>query len=245
MVTPKELLHWLDHDLTLLGRLFDRLPDVMFFLKDVDGRYVAVNETLVYHSGLRGKDKIIGLTADEVFPVSNTSIGSQDMQVIHSRRDIIDAMRLFRSADGSKQWCLSSKFGIFDERRNPIGLVGISRILARPDEKHYGYKRLLEFSRQIQENLGQPVLISDIAQQVNLSMDTLQRLTREVFQLTPKQMLMKARIDRACELLENSMTNITDIASECGYSDHSAFSRQFRAALHCTPQEYRASVRRP
>ncbi|MNC78534.1 HTH-type transcriptional activator RhaS [compost metagenome] len=76
-------------------------------------------------------------------------------------------------------------------------------------------------------------------------MDTLQRLTREVFQLTPKQMLMKARIDRACELLENSMTNITDIASECGYSDHSAFSRQFRAALHCTPQEYRASVRRP
>ncbi|MCY1313870.1 Virulence regulon transcriptional activator VirF [compost metagenome] len=74
-------------------------------------------------------------------------------------------------------------------------------------------------------------------------MDTLQRLTREVFQLSPKQILMKARIEKACELLESTSNSITDIATECGYSDHSAFSRQFRAALHCTPQQYRLSVR--
>lgn len=243
MIESKDLLHWIDQDLTLLEKLFDRMPDVMFFLKDTDGRYVSVNNTLVRHTGRHSKEEVVGLTADELFPITSSSITAQDMSVIQTGKDIIDALRLFRSADGTKQWCLSSKFGIFDQDRKARGLVGISRILARPDEKHLGYKRLLEFSRLVHSNVGQPLLISDIAEQVNLSMDTLQRLTREVFQLSPKQILMKARIEKACELLESTSNSITDIASECGYSDHSAFSRQFRAALHCTPQQYRLSVR--
>lgn len=242
MTNGEELLHWIDQDLTLLEKLFDRMPDVMFYVKDTRGRYVVVNETLVRHSGKRSKEDLLGLSADELFPVTSSSIMAQDLSVINSGKEIVDSLRLFRSADGHKQWCLSSKFGIVDQHGQTTGLVGISRILARPDEKHLGYKRLLEFSQLVRSNIGQPLLIADIAREVNLSMDTLQRLTREVFHLTPKQILMKARIEKACELLESTDSSITDIASECGYSDHSAFSRQFKAALHCTPQEYRGST---
>lgn len=241
MIASNELLHWINQDLALLEKLFDRMPDVMFFLKDTDGRYVVVNETLVHYSGRQSKKDVVGLTADELFPITSSSIIAQDLSVIHTGKDIIDSLRLFRSADGHKQWCLSSKFGVYDNNRKATGLVGISRILPRPDEKHLGYKRLLEFSHLVRTSIGQPLLIADIAEQVNLSMDTLQRLTREVFQLSPKQILMKARIERACELLESTQSSITDIATECGYSDHSAFSRQFKAALHCTPQQYRSS----
>ncbi|MFD2646093.1 helix-turn-helix domain-containing protein [Pseudomonas japonica] len=241
MIEGKELLHWIDQDLTLLDKLFDRMPDVMFYVKDADGRYVVVNQTLVQYSGKRSKEEVIGLTADELFPVTSSSIMAQDLSVISTGRDVVDALRLFRSADGHKQWCLSSKFGIFNQHNQVTGLVGISRLLNRPDEKHLGYKRLMEFSRLVRENLSQPQLIADIAEQVGLSMDTLQRLTREVFQLSPKQILMKARIEKACELLEQTLMSITDVATECGYSDHSAFSRQFKAALHCTPMQYRLS----
>lgn len=244
MIACNELLHWIDQDLSLLDKIFDRMPDVFFYVKDAEGRYVVVNQTLVRYSGARSKESVVGLTADELFPVTSSSIISQDLSVIETGKDIVDALRLFRSADGHKQWCLSSKFAILDAGNRVTGLVGISRILVRPDEKHLGYKRLMEFSRLIKENLGQPTLISDIAEQVDLSMDTLQRLTREVFQLSPKQILMKARIERACELLECSPLSITEIATDCGYADHSAFSRQFKAALHCTPQKYRSSARR-
>ena len=34
-------------EVALLERLFDRSPDVAFFVKDAAGRYVAVNESLV------------------------------------------------------------------------------------------------------------------------------------------------------------------------------------------------------
>ena len=242
MIDSKDLLHWIDRDLSLMDKLFDRMPDLMFYVKDTLGRYVVVNQTLVRYSGKRTKQDVIGLTADDLFPITSSSIVAQDLSVIHTRKEIIDALRLFRSADGHRQWCLSSKFGIVDGCDQATGLVGISRILARPDEKHLGYKRLMEFSRLVKENLGQPQLIADIAREVDLSMDTLQRLTREVFQLSPKQILMKARIEKACDMLEHSETSITDIATECGYSDHSAFSRQFKATLHCTPQQYRSTT---
>lgn len=244
MVNSKDLLHWIDSDLSLMDKLFDRMPDLMFYVKDTLGRYVVVNQTLVRYSGKRSKQDVIGLTADDLFPITSSSIVAQDLGVIHTRKEIIDALRLFRSADGQRQWCLSSKFGILDSNDQATGLVGISRILARPDEKHLGYKRLMEFSRLVKENLGQPQLIADIAKEVDLSMDTLQRLTREVFQLSPKQILMKARIEKACDMLEHSETSITGIATECGYSDHSAFSRQFKATLHCTPQQYRSTTKK-
>ncbi|PNG88213.1 AraC family transcriptional regulator [Pseudomonas putida] len=244
MTTGAQLLHLFDRDFNLLNKIFDCMPDVMFYVKDTEGRYVVVNQTLVRHSGKRHKSEVIGLTADELFPITSSSIIAQDLSVIHTGTDIVDTLRLFRSADGHKQWCLSSKYGLFDDNMKPSGLAGISRILSRPDEKHLGYKRLMDFSRLVKENLGQPILISDIAKEVDLSMDTLQRLTREVFQLTPKQILMKARIEKACEMLENSEASITEIATECGYSDHSAFSRQFKAALHCTPQQFRGTTRK-
>ena len=47
----------------LLGRpfpgieLFDRVADTVFFIKDQEGRYVAVNETLVHRCGFMDKDR--------------------------------------------------------------------------------------------------------------------------------------------------------------------------------------------
>lgn len=74
-------------------------------------------------------------------------------------------------------------------------------------------------------------------------MDTLARLVLEVFHVTPKQLLMKKRIDKACQLLEETPASITEVSAACGYADHSAFSRQFKVATNMTPAQYRASRR--
>jgi AraC-like DNA-binding protein len=37
--------------------------------------------------------------------------------------------------------------------------------------------------------------------------------------------------------------SIADIAGECGYTDHSAFSRQFKALTGQTPVQYRAQCK--
>jgi hypothetical protein len=50
-------------ELGLLEKLFDRSPDVAFFVKDAAGRYVAVNESLVARHGLKSKSQAISAQA--------------------------------------------------------------------------------------------------------------------------------------------------------------------------------------
>ncbi|AFI89287.1 Hypothetical protein W5S_1186 [Pectobacterium parmentieri] len=43
----------------------------------------------------------------------------------------------------------------------------------------------------------------------------------------------------ACLLLENPMTNIKQVAAECGYSEDTAFRRAFSQQMEMTPTQFR------
>jgi len=55
-----------EHEVT--ERLFDALPDVVFFIKDRAGRYARVNQTLANRCAGGDKRKLIGKRPSEVFP---------------------------------------------------------------------------------------------------------------------------------------------------------------------------------
>ena len=59
---------WLGLELAIevIAKPLDRLPDVVFFAKDREGRYVRANQTLVAHCGKRHKREVLGRTAEEV-----------------------------------------------------------------------------------------------------------------------------------------------------------------------------------
>src|SRR5438445_1229479 len=97
MLDAKNLLHGIDLmlDLALLEQIFDRLPNVLFYVKDKDARYLLVNSTLVERSALSSKAETIGRTADELFKVTGSSTMQQDLSVIRSGEPITDVLRLF------------------------------------------------------------------------------------------------------------------------------------------------------
>jgi len=238
-------LEWLTRTPGLVAALFDGLPDVLFYIKDRDGRYLWANRTLIVRAGLEDLEALEGKTADQLFPVAGPSTLAQDIEVIRTGHPIHEMLRLYRTYGGERYWCLSSKFPLLDASGQIVGLAGLSRDLPRANERHHGYRRLLTFLKYIDERLGEPVRIAEAAEHSSLSMDTLGRLVFDVFNVTPKQLVMKKRIDKACQLLEETSTSITDIAAACGYADHSAFSRQFRTATLVTPAQYRASHKVP
>ena len=51
------------------------------------------------------------------------------------------------------------------------------------------------------------------------------------------------RLHAAQRLLREASRSIADIAHECGYADHSAFTRAFRAMTSVTPAHFRAGGR--
>jgi AraC-like DNA-binding protein len=65
---------------------------------------------------------------------------------------------------------------------------------------------------------------------------------RSLFHVTAGQYIVKVRIDAACKRLTTTDEAIAQIALSCGYSDQSAFSRQFKQAVGISPLAYRRKV---
>ena len=53
------------------------------------------------------------------------------------------------------------------------------------------------------------------------------------------QLITKTRITAGSRLLRETDAAIAEIALDCGFSDHSAFTRAFRAVTGLSPTEHR------
>jgi len=234
---------WTTRTPGLFEQIFDAMPDVMFCVKDAQGRYLWVNDTQVRRCGFSSCAQLIGKTADQVMPVaSGASAFAQDAEIARTLRPIKGLLRLY-VLKSRRYWCLLSKFPLFDADGHINGFASVARDLPRPNERHRSYWRLARFIDYVDAHMAEEFQITQAARHASLSPDTLGRLVKEIFHVTPKQWVMKKRIDRACQLLEETMLSITEVALACGYADHSAFTRQFKAATHTTPSQYRACVK--
>ena len=126
-------LHSLITGVSFAETLFDRIPDVVFFIKDRNGRYVVVNQTLVARCGRRIKDELLGRTAREVFP---SPLGDrfleQDLRVVSSRVPIAQNLELHLYPTRLEGWCLTEKLPLRSSDGRITGLAGISRDLQSP-----------------------------------------------------------------------------------------------------------------
>ncbi len=232
-------------DFALLERLFDELPDVVFFVKDAGGRYASVNETLLKRSGFARREKILGLTAEEVYPKPlGAGYTAQDRLVLQKGIEIRDKLELHLYPGGGRGWCLTFKTPIRDGSGAVAGLVGISRDLHRPDQHDADYRRLARAVDELQQRYAETVRLEALARSVGLSLDRFERLVKRVFCLTPRELLIKTRIEAASKLLLDGDRSVADIAYACGYCDHSAFTRQFKATVGVAPAVYRTTQRK-
>jgi PAS domain S-box-containing protein len=243
MKTPDEIraafFARLDRPL-LVETLFDQVPDIAFFIKDHLGRYIAANQTLCQRCGVNGKQELIGKKADELFPAPlGTTFAEQDRQVLKTARRIKARLELHLYADGHEGWCLTYKEPIFDQNQLIIGVSGISRDLNHVSEHDNDLPAVSTVIRHILQHIDQPIRLPELAAMVNLSVYQLDQRIRAIYQISTGQLITRSRVDAACHLLTASGKSIATIARECGYSDQSSFSRQFKQTTGLTPKAYR------
>ena len=221
-----------------LEHLFDALSNVVFFIKNQDSRYTHANITLVTRLGMKDRKDIIGRRAEELFPSElGKSYSLQDALVL-SGEIINDQLELHLFPNRVPGWCLTFKRPLI-ERSQVLGLIGISRDLGYPDTRHPTYNRLQTMLNYMRKHYAEAIRIETLAHQVSLSIAQLERHCLCVFRLTPRQLLTKVRIEAAMHLLRGN-ESIAEVGFACGYSDQSAFSRQFKALVGLTPGHYRA-----
>ena len=222
-----------------LEPVFDALPDVAFFVKDSDARYVLVNRTLASRCGWKDKRALVGKTAEEVFPSRfGHSYMEQDKAIIRGGPSLIDQLELHLYPGRQPGWCMTCKVPLRDRSGTIVGIAGLSRDLKAHEKTHPAYTRLAAVVQYIQDNYVQPLNLTQLAAMADMSVAQLERYFHKVFHLTPRQVLLKTRLDAATALLA-SHEKVTNVAALCGYTDHSAFTRQFKATVGVTPTEYR------
>jgi AraC-like DNA-binding protein len=226
--------------------LFDRLADTVFFLKDRNARYVAVNETLVRRCKLHGKGDLVGKTAREIFPAPlGERFGDQDQKVLGEGLSINAKLELHLYPDGRQGWCLTWKEPLADRAGRIVGLSGISRDVPAQASSFPEAAALSQALAYMHDHLDAALRIPDLAARARLSTFQFDQRVRALFGLTAGQYLTRARIDGACDRLRRSDAPISELALECGYADQAAFTRQFHKSVGLTPRAYRSATRLP
>lgn len=227
-----------------VDRLFDAVPDIVFFIKDAAGRYMAVNDTLASRCGLADKELAIGLTAEDLFPSPlGGGFAAQDREILRTGHGIRDHLELHLYPGGRRGWCLTFKEPVMGKEGRRVGVCGISRDLHGPHDRQEDFAAMSKAIDRIHKHFDEPLRLPQLAELADMSVYQFDQRIRALFHVTAGQYLVKVRIDAACERLSHSDEAIAQIALSCGYSDQSAFSRQFKQAVGISPLAYRKKMR--
>ncbi|KTC40001.1 AraC family transcriptional regulator [Pseudomonas sp. ABAC61] len=228
----------------LIIPLLDCIPNAVFFIKDLQARYLSANLTLAQRCGFKNIQPLLGKTSAEVFPVMLGPVYTeQDQRVLRQGITIKGQLELHLYGSREPGWCLTHKLPLHGRNGEIIGMAGISLDLQAARDTHPAYERLAAVDRHIREHYSEAIRLEDLTRIANLSIAQLERYCKRIFHLTPRQMIHKARLEHASRLLVTEEP-ITEVALQCGYTDHSAFSRQFKALTGLSPRQFRLNAGR-
>ncbi len=101
-------------------------------------------------------------------------------------------------------------------------------------------RRSLELMRA---RLAEDISLDELAAEVQLSPFHFARMFKQSVGVPPRVYLTRLRIEKACDLLENTDLPVTEIAFEVGYSSNQVLARVFLKHRRITPTDYRRAVR--
>ncbi len=228
-------------DMRLLEQLFDHTPDLAFFIKDAAGCYLAVNHSLLERHGLQDKAQMLGRRPCDICPGDFGRIPSeQDASVLRTGRPIIERLELQWYLPHKPVWCLTTKLPMRDAAGTVTGLIGISKDVRAPVAPQDIPAGVAAALARLEANYAEPLTPSELARIAKLPAARFARIIKRIFGITPIQLISKTRLAAASRLLRETDRSVAEIAHECGFYDHSAFTRAFRAVVGVTPMQFRA-----
>lgn len=227
-------------DVSQLLRLFDFPPNVFLYVKDAEGRFVAMNEQLVRLRGAETEEELLGKTDLQLHPVYwGRLYQEEDRKVMESGREIPDQVWLVPAESGRLGTFVSSKIPIRGPDQSIIGIAGVMYGIENSRESTTRLDPIREATRLINEGFAGPLEIGQTAAAVGLSVSQLNRRFRSLYQMSPSQYLQRVRVHEASRMLADTDAPLSDVALETGFYDQAHLSRTFRRWMGMTPSAFR------
>ena len=109
----------------------------------------------------------------------------------------------------------------------------------KPSTRSELYKRLYFVKDYLDSSYHHDITLNDMASVANLNGAYLLRKFKNYFSITPRQYIIKKRMEAAAKLLQTTGFSITEVCNEVGYSDLASFGKLFKQFYHLPPEKYR------
>jgi sigma-54 dependent transcriptional regulator, acetoin dehydrogenase operon transcriptional activator AcoR len=103
----------------------------------------------------------------------------------------------------------------------------------------YKLRRVVAY---VDARLGDPISLDDLAGVAGVSRFHFHRQFRKTVGVTPREYVLRARIERAKGLLIESDLTVGEVSGAVGFADQSHFSNMFRRLTAMTPRGFRNSM---
>lgn len=220
--------------------LFEHLTNVCFFAKDIHGTLYVVNKAHVHHLGKSNELDVIGRKDSDFFPPSMyEKFRKDDLKVMESQSPLLQLVELFPNPQGIPDWYITNKIPLFSSDNKVMGVMGSIENYEASKQVSLSDKRLLKMFKYIQNHFTENIAINNLASECGLSLRQFERKFREQLRITPRELIIKMRIQLACDKLQAPDNELSEIAYHCGFYDQSALTRQFKKHMGFTPSQYR------
>ncbi len=224
--------------------LFDHLPGVLFFAKDLEGRLLVANRGLLDLYGYENEENFWGVTDFDLLPRSLAEkFRKDDLEVVRKGEPLLEILELFISRQGIPAWFLTNKIPVKSRSGNVIGVMGTIQDYDKQRDLLPAESDLSPALNYIGANFNREVPIPKLAEMCGISIRQFERKFKEHLKTPPQQYIIKMRVHAACDELRRSRKPIAHIATDLGFYDQAAFSRQFRKHMGMTPLHYRKEYR--
>lgn len=186
----------------------------------------------IYSVGAERSDLLKGLLLELVVMMSRAAVeaGAGQTEVLGMRFQHLAKLGEIEDDEHLAAWLRESVVRIFEAVERKQGLV-----------PHQSVSKALQI---IREEAGEVLTREEVARRAGVSAAHLAELLRERTGQTFSELLRKARVDKACELLRNTDLPMAVIAAECGFCDQSYFTHAFFRVKKTKPKQYRARAPR-
>lgn len=220
-------------------QMFDHLPDLAFFAKDKDFRFMCASRRFMDRFGIANENGIVGKNDFDLFPGRLAeNFRRDDEEVLRTARPKLNIVELFFTDQGIPDWFVTNKLPLLDHAGRVIGIMGTVQSFEGKKQVLQPYLQIDRALAYIREHFRTGVSITELAEIVHLSPRQLHRKFVETFGASPQAFIMKLRIQAACEALQKDSAQIANVAHDLGFCDQSAFTQHFHRHMGLTPLRY-------
>ena len=97
------------------------------------------------------------------------------------------------------------------------------------------------FRQVIEQNYYSDLKLEELAHLCMMSLSTFKRKFKEEFKVSPHQLFLQKKLEKAKKLIINSSLTLSQISVECGFSEYSNFSAAFKKKYELSPRKFKYS----